>query len=99
MASSPLTRPTEGSSGSSTLKHVKWNMFSTGAIQCVKNFYPRSGPTIVTFAHVSQFVSLAECVHEIGQAGRVQMGRVIGQKCPHQLPESEIEEQRTTIGT
>ena len=48
--------------------------------------------TVVALTHVRHLVRLAECMHEIRQGRRIQMGRVVSEQCSHELTESQIQE-------
>lgn len=43
--------------------------------------------TIIDVAHVCQLIGFAEVMHEVSQAWSVQVGGMVGEQCPDELPE------------
>ena len=43
--------------------------------------------TVIDFTHVSQLVGLAKVMHKVSQAWRVQVGGMVGEQRPDELPE------------
>ena len=96
IVTSPFTSPTAGSSGSSTLKHVKWNILSApfplvydrrrGRISTAATWRRQVGRmalTIVFGAGVPQLLRLAKMFHEVREADRVEMYRVVREERSH----------------
>ena len=67
MVRSPLRRPMVGSSVSSTLKQVKWNILSDNCDdQSIVNIY-HVALTVVSLSFVDHFGSIREIMHEVCQ--------------------------------
>ena len=64
-----------------------------------RRIFPRGEPhTVIDFTSIRELVGLTKRMHEICQTCCIEMRRVICQQCFHQLPESEIQKEGTTVG-